>query len=538
MDDQAEHGDVSTHGDVRPQDSDQPALGRRRFLGAVGAAAGVAVAGCDSASHGEPDRAARPSEAMRAVDAERSKRGNADWRIRSVGPQEAVEGYADKVSVMPGEEFGLYVSTTSPGFHVSAYRVGWYGGAQARLIWRSGRVPGHRQKPPVLIDKTRTVQADWQRTVRVGTENWPEGAYLLRLDAEGGHQRYVPLIVRSEAAAGRTLLMHAVATWQAYNTWGGFSLYQGQDGAYGTRSLAVGFDRPYDSNGAVKFLVYERALVVLAERLGIPLAYTTGVDVHRDPRVLRGAAAVLSLGHDEYWTPQQRRYVTRARDAGTNVAFLGANTCYRRIRLERGPGGADRTVVCYKSAYHDDPYLANRRDLVTTDFRQQPAPDPESSLTGVFYEGYPTDAPYVVHNPGHWVYAGTGVRRGDSFAHLVGVEYDRVTPGEPTPEPLEIVAHSPLVCNGRHSHADSAYYTVPSKAGVFATGTMRWVEGLMAGTREAGRNHGMDARTGAFVRRTTENLLRAFAAGPCAKHRPKPEDNVAEVYPGASRVRA
>lgn len=332
--------------------------------------------------------------------------------------------------------------------------------------------------------------------------------------------------------------MHAVATWQAYNTWGGFSLYQGRDGAYGTRSLAVGFDRPYDGNGAVKFLVHERALVVLAERLGIPLAYTTGVDIHRDPGVLRGAAAVISLGHDEYWTPQQRRDVTRARDAGTNVAFLGANTCYRRIRLERGPGGADRTVVCYKTAYHDDPYLADRRDLVTTDFRQQPAPDPESSLTGVFYEGYPTDAPYVVHNPGHWLYAGTGAGRGDSFAHLVGVEYDRVTPGEPTPEPLEIVAHSPLVCNGRHSHADSAYYTVPSGAGVFATGTMRWVESLMAGTRENGRNHGMDARAGAFVRRTTENLLRAFAAGPCAEHRPKPEDNVAAVYPGTSRVRA
>ncbi|MGO4424531.1 hypothetical protein AB4Z54_39015, partial [Streptomyces sp. MCAF7] len=61
---------------------------------------------------------------------------------------------------------------------------------------------------------------------------------------------------------------------------------------------------------------------------------------------------------------------------------------------------------------------------------------------------------------------------------------------------------------------------------------------LMAGTHETGRNHGMDARTGAFVRRTTENLLRAFAAGPCAEHRPKPTDNVAAVYPGVSRVRA
>ncbi|MEU1662801.1 N,N-dimethylformamidase beta subunit family domain-containing protein [Streptomyces sparsogenes] len=521
----------------------RPGLERRRFLGAVGAAgagvAGVAVAGCDSSGHREHDRTAHPSRAARrAVDTERRRPGSADWRIRSVGPQDAVEGYTDKVSVVPGEEFGLYVSTTAPAFRVSAYRVGWYGGAQARLVWRSGRVPGRRQNPPLMIDATRTVRADWRRTLRVRAEGWPEGAYLLRLDADHGHQRYVPLIVRSKEAAGRTLLMHAVATWQAYNTWGGFSLYQGQDGAYGTRSLAVGFDRPYDGNGAVKFLVHERALVVLAERLGIPLAYTTGVDVHRDPGVLRDAAAVISLGHDEYWTPQQRRYVTRARDAGTNVAFLGANTCFRRIRLERGPGGADRTVVCYKTAYHDDPYLADRHDLVTADFRQQPAPDPESSLTGVFYEGYPTDAPYVVHTPGHWLFAGTGVRRGDSFAHLVGVEYDRVTPGEPTPEPLEIIAHSPLVCNGRHSHADSAYYTVPSGAGVFATGTMRWVEGLMAGTRENGRDHGMDARTAAFVRRTTGNLLRAFAAGPCAEHRPKPVDNVAVAYPGASRVRA
>ncbi|MGW3571045.1 N,N-dimethylformamidase beta subunit family domain-containing protein [Streptomyces sp. NPDC000941] len=523
---------------IRDDGRDGRSLGRRGFLGAVGAA-GAAVAGCESSGGGEHGRAARPSKALqRAVDAERAMPGSADWRIHSVGPQDAVEGYTDKVSVVPGEGFGLYVSTTAPGFRVSAYRMGWYGGAQARLIWRSGRLPGRRQNPPVLIDATRTVQADWKRTVRVRTEGWPEGAYLLRLDADDGHQRYIPLIVRSEKAAGRTLLMHAAATWQAYNTWGGFSLYQGQDGAYGTRSLAVGFDRPYDGNGAVKFLVYARALVALAERLGIPLAYTTGVDVHRDPGVLHDAAAVVSLGHDEYWTPQQRRYVTHARDTGTNVAFLGANTCFRRIRLERGPGGADRTVVCYKTAYHDDPYLASRRDLVTTDFRQPPAADPESSLTGVFYEGYPTDAPYVVHAPGHWVFAGTGVRRGESFAHLVGVEYDRVTPGEPTPEPLEIIAHSPLVCNGRHSHADSAYYTVPSGAGVFATGTMRWVEGLMAGTHETGRNHGLDARTGAFVRRTTENLLRAFAAGPCAEHRPKPTDNVAAVYPGVSRVRA
>lgn len=272
--------------------------------------------------------------------------------------------------------------------------------------------------------------------------------------------------------------------------------------------------------------MYERAVVVLAERLGIPLAYTTGVDIHHDPAVLRGAVSAVTLGHDEYWTPRQRQSMTRARDAGTNLAFLGANTCFRRIRLEAG----DRTVVCYKTDYRHDPLYPRHGALVTTDFRLPPDPDPESSLTGVLYEGYPVNAPYVVRNAGHWLFAGTGVKRGDSFAHLVGVEYDRVTPGSLPDAPIEIVAHSPLVCNGRRSHSDSAYYTVPSGAGVFASGTMRWVEGLMAGTGENGRNHGMDARTGAFVTRTTENLLRAFAEGPAAKTRPAPRDNVREVY--------
>ena len=128
------------------------------------------------------------------------------------------------------------------------------------------------------------------------------------------------------------------------------------------------------------------------------------------------------------------------------------------------------------------------------------------------------------------LFAGTGARRGDAFDHLVGVEYDRVTPGYPTPRPIEILAHSPLVCEDNPSHSDSAYYTVRSGAGVFASGTMRWVEGLMAGTGQDGADHAMDARTAAFVTRTTENLFTAFAAGPAGRLQPAPTDNVKEVY--------
>ncbi len=246
--------------------------------------------------------------------------------------------------------------------------------------------------------------------------------------------------------------------------------------------------------------------------------------------MLDGARAVISLGHDEYWTPQQRDAVTKARDAGVNVAFLGANACYRRIRFGSSPTAANRTVICYKTAYTMDPLYGHDAALVTTDYRVAPAAHPESSMTGVLYEGYPTDAPYVVHAADHWLFEGTGVKNGDSFNHLVGVEYDRVTPDQPTPRPIQILAHSPLVCGGQSSHADSAYYTTPNGAGVFASGTMRWVEGLMAGSRDDRGDHGMGRRTAAFVTRTTENLLRAFAAGPAGRMQPTPRDNVHEVY--------
>lgn len=522
--------------------------GRRRFLAmATGAAtvAGIgAVAGCgtgggDASGGAGTDGAPKPGGSGPApapgaafdVKAENARPGNADWHVTKAGPARAIEGFADRASVLPGESFGLHVSTTAPRFTVSAYRMGWYGGARARLVWRSEALPGVRQPEHTVEPGTRMVRTRWPRTASVDTKGWPEGCYLLRLDAQGGEgQRFVPVTVRSAATAGRTVIVNAVATWQAYNRWGGYGSYDGPSGGYASRSLAVTFDRPYEyDDGAGLFLVYEAPLVALAERLGIPLAYATTTDVAREKRLLEGASAVLSLGHDEYWSPEQRAHFTAARDAGTNIAVLGANCCFRRIRLEASDLGPDRTVVCYKSSYDQDPGF-KRGHPATVDFRSPPAADPESSLLGVNYDGYPVDAPYVVTNPGHWLFEGTGAKAGDSFAHLVGVEYDKVDTGFPTPRPIEILAHSPVVCEGRPSHQDSAYYTAPGGAGVFATGTMRWVEALDAsGDGRGGANHGLDARAGALTTRVTENLLRVFAAGPAGRSHPA-RDNVKEVY--------
>jgi hypothetical protein len=527
---------------------------RRAFLaGAAGtaAAAGGAVAAArlagDSAGAAATLRRT-PAPGLRpATVAENSRPGDADWWIRRVGAPDEIAGYAGQASVLPGQPADLYVSTTAREFTVRAFRIGWYNGDLARKVWESGPVRGHRQRAPAQAPApartaaaspasaseaaastaaTNTVHADWGRSLAVPTAGWPAGSYLLRLDASSGAQRYVPLTVRSDTTAGRVVLKNGVSTWQAYNTWGGYDLYLGPGGGYADRALAVSLDRPYDQEGAFLFLVYERKLINLAERMGLPLAYLTSMDIANDPHALDGASALVSPGHDEYWTPQERGYVTAARDAGLNIAFLGANAMFRRIRLAPTGLGASRLVICYKTSYRQDPLFGRDNALVTNDFREPPDPDPESSLTGTLYEGYPAVADYVVTAPDAWMFAGTGAARGDRFPALVGIEYDRVNPGSPLERPIQVLAHSPLTCKGVNSYADSAYYTHPGGAGVFNAGTMRWVESFGPPTY----HWGLTRSAGRLTRRVTANILRAFADGPAAARYPA-RDNLRELDP-------
>jgi hypothetical protein len=518
---------------------------RRTFLGlaAAGVAgAAAAVTAWRSGSSSPPGPAARTVSKATAKPGVSGQRrplpendlpGDPDWELRSLGGEHEIEGYAGRASVRPGESFPLFVSTQARSFRVTAFRMGWYHGDGARKVWQSGSVRGHAQGAAGLTPATRTIAVDWDPALTVPTDDWPAGAYVLRLDADSGAQRYVPVIVRSADTSGKVVLRHAIQTWQAYNTWGGYDLYKGPSGAYSERSLAVSLDRPYNLRGADMFLTYERNAVKLAESLGLPLAYVTDTDIAADSHLLDGAAALISLGHDEYWTPAERATVTAARDAGTNLAFLGANAMFRRTRLEPASGAAasagaatspgDRLVVCYKTDYELDPLYGKHNAAVTSDWRGAPAPDPESSLIGTVYEGYPANAAYVVTSPHSWVFAGTGVTAGERFPNLVGIEYDRVDPAYPLERPIEVLSHSPLTCNGAASYGDSAYYTHSGGAGVFNCGTMRWVEAIYGD-----QPHGVGGATPAFVRRVTTNILRAFAEGPAAAKYPA-RDNLASV---------
>ncbi|MDI2127010.1 N,N-dimethylformamidase beta subunit family domain-containing protein [Yinghuangia seranimata] len=469
-----------------------------------------------SAKTAPPGRAEPPGTGALDVTAENARPGTDAWKTGlKTGPAHAIEGYADKVAVEPGEPFRLFVSTTAPGFTVTAYRMGWYGGARGREVWHSDHQQGVKQHPPVVDPGVNTVHADWQPslTVTPAAGDWPEGSYLLLLASDEGYSTYVPVTVRSGRAQGRTVLVNAVTTWQAYNLWGGYDLYNGPKD-YADRARAVSFDRPYDSSGASGFLNFEQPLVAVAERMGLPLAYATDVDLDAAPERFKGATAVLTLGHDEYWSTAMRTNASALRDGGTNLAFLGANAVNRHIRFGETALGPHRLVVCYKSAA-EDPMRADDPSETTQDWRLPPHPRPENDLTGTLYQCFPGNASFVVWDPDAWVFAGTGVRRGSAFTGLVGVEYDRVVRDPAPPQPLQVLSHSPVTCGGKADFANASYYTVPSGAGVFSTGTMRWVCALGSGCGSF-----LDDAARAFATQVTENVLRVFAAGPAGAAHP------------------
>lgn len=418
------------------------------------------------------------------------------------------------------------VSTTAARFRAYAYRIGGYRGGDGRLVWSSALVRGRRQQTAHVVGATRTVVAPWSPSLSVGTGGWPAGFYLVKLVASSGYQSYVPLTVRSATARGRVTLVAPDLDWEAYNTWGGYSLYVAPPGR--TRSWAVSFDRPNEGAGGGQFLYNVWGTVVLAERLGVPLAYESDTDVATRPGLLDGATGYVSLGHDEYWTVTERRQVTAARDHGMNIAFLSSNTMYWRVRLEASRSAPNRLVVGYKTAAASrDPARSTHPVTTTGRWRDRPHPDPENSLTGTLYECFPVDQPFRVTTPGWWGFRGTGVVTGTAFPHLVADEADRVYPIPSTPRPLQVLSHAQYSCDGAVTSTESTYYSTASGAGVIDFGTQRWACAVK------GRCPGTTAAAGRFVRRVTANVLRAFADGPVGRRHPA-HDNVARF--GLSRV--
>ena len=446
-------------------------------------------------------------------------RGSEQWRARRPAAGR-IAGYSTAPSGPPGTRVGLKVSTSARSYRVIAYRLGAYRGGTGRQVWRSATLPGREQAAPVLRPAaTRTVVAPWNRNLTIDTEAWEPGFYVFKLRTGSGYEVLVPYVVSSRSAAGTVALVAPVTTWQAYNEWGGYSLYDGPDSD--RRSYAVSFDRPYNgATGANDYRTAAVPIIVRAEELGISLSYFTNVDLHTTPGLLDGASGYVSMGHDEYWTTTMRAAVTEARDAGTNLAFLGANTMYWRVRLEDRATGPARVVVGYRSDAGLDPLRDDTPLEATARFRDAPRPNPEQALTGMMYECYPVDTDYVVASPQWWGFRGTGAGRGDRIPGLVGPEADRVYPTGSLPHPMQILSHSPYSCGGVTTVAESVYYTADSGAGVFNAGTLRWGCAMVDRCERP-----LGTTTARFVKVVTGNVLKGFASGPAARRHPA-RDNV------------
>ena len=502
-------------------------MSRRRFLGwtlaggAVAATAGMAVTMAESGSDTPHVAAARelvprsttttttttpplaatqmvvdgvPLPVSPVIVAENAKTGTAWWQVPP-GATGVIEGYGDKVSLQQGDTVTLRVSSSAPTFHVEAYRMGYYQGIGGRLVATSDEVPGSVQAPPQLIAPTNTVECSWSPSIQLTVDaTWPPGCYLLKLVGSLGAHAFVPLCVRDDTSDSAILIMNAVTSWQAYNRWGGYSLYYGNvggaltytqssgGGTYADRARIVSFDRPYPHDwaaGASDFVGNELPLIFQAEQLGLDVSYWTDVDLHEQPGLVANHRALLSAGHDEYWSTPMRSGVESAIHAGLNVGFLGANACYRQVRLEPSPSGPDRHVVCYKSAA-EDPLTGKDDALVTVNWDQPPVSNPESQMTGGMYQDIDGNADIVVYDPSSWALAGTGLTAGQHLPKALQGEFDKYVPGGGAPTNVDIITHS-VIPNRDGNFADMTWYTTPGGGGVIDTGNASWV-GQMADT--------------------------------------------------------
>lgn len=416
-----------------------------------------------------------------------------------------IEGYCGRLSYRPGETVGLHVSTRQPPYDVRVER--W--GSTRDEVWHASGLPGEFVPPPPDAD---SAGCRWPVSVEIPVDPmWRSGFYLVTLTAHGAPAgrdvAHAGFVVRgSPDRPHRALYVLDTNTWNAYNTWGGRSLYTG-----GSR---VSFARPFgrgilcrpeverddrkarpvrwreepDADGAIfqryrtehaypsaigsaGWFTHGRRFVEWAEGAGYAFDYAVSADLDDDPDALDGYDLVISVGHDEYWSAGQRRAIEAHVERGGHLASFSGNTMFWQVRLEET--GAGTAMVCHKYRAHlDDPAVADGRPTQMTGMWCDPLVGrPEWSLLGAgsaygLYHRFGAATPrgvggFVVYRGDHWLLHGTGLRYGDVLGADDGVVgYETVgcpialdefqlpvaaeRPGLPgLPDDIEIVAVTP-----------------------------------------------------------------------------------------------
>ena len=466
--------------------------------------------------------------------------GNTPWNVRNTATIAAggIEGFATATSVNKGGSVDLKVNADDNiTFNIEIYRSGYYGGAGARLLSMIRNVPAVRQ-PACVSSSTTTGLLDcsnWAVSATLTTVSWPSGAYVLRLVRnDTGADNQILLAVRDDARTSDLLYGVGFATYEAYNNYGGKSLYDfnssGNTTVAGTaRAVKVSYDRPFEqprSGLRDWYTRNETGMVSWLEQEGYDVSYASDTDLETNQSLPLGHKAYISPAHDEYVSANMRTALKNARDAGVNLFVAGSNAVYWKIRFEvSASGGANRVQVCYKSTQSGG---ADPSGIPTGTWRDPAgANQPENGLIGQMYVGDndTTYFPLVVNaaQGGDRIYRytplstqapGTSTSIG---ASLVGWEWDARATNGFEPAGVTTLAGSPatgqlIQNNGANTVPGSATatvtkYTAPSGALVFATGTNHWSRGLALNAAGVGDP---DQR----IQQVTTNVLADMGAQP------------------------
>lgn len=431
-----------------------------------------------------------------------------NWDRSKPGPK-AVEGWFDAPSATCGDQIGLHITGNGRVVQIKIYRLGYYGGAGARLITATKVGPIKQYGTPQISKAPEsTVSTNWPIAwyLKINSATIP-GQYLLRLDDGGGDSSFVPLTIEAPTIKSSITFVSSILTWQAYNQWGGYSLYKGPDQQRGTRSTIVSFNRPYDGDGSGQFRYMEYPLVKIAERLGLDMNYITDLELDQNIASLKSTKSILYGGHGEYWTANMRKNLQSSIDSGINFVSLGGNAAYAHPRLQAN----NRQLVMWRSSLADP----NRNDpvLATTGWRQVPILQPEAKILGAQYVGLGVSADYTIPHPSRWPFA--RMKHPPILKSIVGREVD--SPLYSIGPAVEVLADAAIDFHGKAVTIMATYYTNSKNAGVIDISTNGWtcaIDDICPWHPAISRDTKTDARL------ITEEILRGLTKGPLGIWRP------------------
>lgn len=461
---------------------------------------------------------------------ENKKQGSTQWqltRIRYDKDQHRtalIEGYCSRQSLKAGEQLDIMVSTAPESeYELDIYRTGYYGGTGGRLVKKIGPLKGFEQTVPTPGVKN-IHECKWKvSTTLIIPKDWISGVYLGKLKTLPKNtnvpywESYIIFIVTDERPVD-ILFQCSDNTWQAYNRWpSNYSLYTNPKGTSGPWN-SVSFDRPYGrqsqytgivndplSFGSGEFISFERPFSYFLEKEGYDVSYCANCDMLTPTRGLK-AKAFLSVGHDEYWDLRQFDSAHELKKQGVNLLFFSGNSvCWVSQFKNNGDGILNRTIS------RDGPYGGDRIHAQMRENTDGPFPErgPDEGLLMGVRNIRPVNGggDWTIVKPAHWMFKGTGIKKGDSIPGLIGWEFH----GDPADVPgMEVVAAGKAWQGGQNLTTwQSVIFPGPKGNFVFNASTIFWAQGLSSPPGHTlpwshySRPHGPDPR----VQQITRNLL-------------------------------